>query len=335
MRYTRLLLASVFFVSIGSAPLAAQTSSVMTDLCYDSNDPQDVRLWSASAPGAVGNNPCTDIPFLRVFTPHGLTPAGDVGIIVMPGGGYNQLIDTAEQSPVGEYFANQLGITTFVLYYRLVQANGTYRYPVPMWDAQRAVRLVRTNAAQYGINPGKVGVFGFSAGGHLASTIAIHSDTSFNETPQDSIDSADPRPDFLGLGYPVISMDPNQYASPNSLAHLLSGYTGTELTQLETYLSGQEQVTSTTPPTFLFESWDDAQISSQNSSLFYEALNTANVPSEGHIFQMGMHGDGLAAGQPEEYIWPMLFRNWLVVRGLLTAPWPFEPVIAGRSRYPQ
>lgn len=324
------LLTSIFLVSIHST-LSAQPSSVMTDLCYDATDPQDIRLWATEAPGAVGSNPCYDIPFLRVFTPHSPGPVTEVGIIVMPGGGYNELIDTSEQTPVGEYFASQFGITTFVLYYRLVQANGVYRYPAPMWDAQRAVRLVRANAAQYEINPNMIGVFGFSAGGHLASTIAIHSDTSFGETAQDGTDSTDPQPNFLGLGYPVISMDPNQYASPNSLAHLLSGYTGTDLTQLETYLSGQDQVSSTTPPTFLFESWDDAQISSQNSSLFYEALNTAGVPSEGHIFQKGLHGVGLAIGQPEEYIWPILFRNWLAVRGFLPAP-SNEPVPAGRRQ---
>jgi hypothetical protein len=96
-----------------------------------------------------------------------------------------------------------------------------------------------------------------------------------------------------------------------------------------------QRTASTTLPTFLFESWDDAQISSQNSSLFYEALNTANVPSEGHIFQMGMHGDGLAIGQPQEYIWPVLFGNWLVVRGLLTASRPIEPILASRPGYPQ
>ncbi|MEI9974720.1 MAG: alpha/beta hydrolase [Ignavibacteriota bacterium] len=304
-------------MSIGTSTLFGQASSVKTARCYDPNDPKDIRLWPSDAPGAVGTDPCADIPFLRMFKPDGAAPTTTIGIIVMPGGGYNQLTDKSEQTPVANHFANKLGITTFILYYRLVQANGTYRYPVPMWDAQRAVRLVRANAAQYAIDPTKIGVFGFSAGGHLASTIAIHSDTSFNLTTQDGIDSTDPRPDFLGLGYPVISMDPNQYASPNSLAHLLSGYTGTELTQLETYLSGQEQVTSTTPPTFLFESWDDMQISSQNSSLFYEALNTAKVPAEGHIFQKGLHGDGLAVGQEEEYIWPSLFRNWLIVRGLL------------------
>ena len=315
-----ILLAIVFLTSARMTPLLAQVSSVQTDACYDASDSTDIRLWDDDAPGAVGTNPCTDIPFLQVYTPDGTVSASDIGIIVMPGGGYNQLIDKKEQAPVAKHFANKLGITTFVLYYRLVQANGTYRYPVPMWDAQRAVRLVRSTAAQYGINPSKIGVFGFSAGGHLASTIAIHSDTSFGLAPEDSVDSTNAAPDFLGLGYPVISMDPNQYASPNSLAHLLSGYTGTQLTQLETYLSGQEQVTSATPPTFLFESWDDAQISSQNSSLFYEALNTAKVPSEGHIFRKGLHGDGLAAGQQEEHVWPTLFRNWLVALGLLPEP---------------
>lgn len=310
----------LFLLSIFNSTLFGQSSSVKTDLCYAPNDPRDIRLWASDAPGAVGTDPCADIPFLRVFTPNGESSITDAGIIVMPGGGYNQLIDKAEQAPVARHFANKLGITTFVLYYRLVQANGTYRYPVPMWDAQRAVRLIRANAAQYGIDPSKIGVFGFSAGGHLASTIAIHFDTSFGLTPEDSVDSTDARPDFLGLGYPVISMDPNQYASPNSLAHLLSGYTGTELAQLETYLSGQKQANSTTPPAFLFESWDDMRISSQNSSLFYEALNTAKVPSEAHIFQKGLHGDGLATGQQEEHTWPRLFRKWLVVRGLLPEP---------------
>ncbi len=105
--------------------------------------------------------------------------------------------------------------------------------------------------------------------------MAIHFDTSFGLVAADSIDGTDARPDFLGLGYPVISMDPSQYASPNSLNHLLFGYTGTELAQLEQYLSGQKQVNQTTPPTFLFESEDDKQISSQNSSLFIQSLNAA------------------------------------------------------------
>ena len=268
----------------------------------------------------MGKDPCADIPFLRVIAPHSVSAASGLGVIVIPGGGYNELIDQDEQEPVARYFADQLGATSFLLYYRLVQANGTYRYPVPMWDAQRAIRYVRANAARYGFNPAHLGIFGFSAGGHLASTVAIHFDTSFHLAKQDRVDAVDARPDFLGLGYPVISMDPSQYASPNSLAHLLSGYTGAELATLEQYLSGQKQVTKSTPPTFLFESQDDKQISSQNSTLFAEALNTAGVSSEVHIFAKGAHGDGLALGQQAERAWPTLFHAWLLEQGLLQSP---------------
>jgi len=190
-----------------------------------------------------------------------------------------------------------------------------------------SARYVRFNAAKFLINQSHIGVFGFSAGGHLASTIAIHFDTNFSLPlqVQDSIDQTDARPDFLGLGYPVISMDPNQYASPSSLAHLLYGYTSTELTQLEHYLSGQKQVNSTTPPTFLFESFDDAVVNSQNSSLFYEALVTAHVPSEAHIFQKGTHGAGLATTELYEYVWPELLHNWLSENWLIAAPWRLVP----------
>lgn len=296
-----------------------------TAVCYNANDSRDLRLWEDQAPGATGANPCTDIPFLRVFRPEGPIPATDIGIVVIPGGGYNELIDENEQAPVGQYFADKLGVTTFVLYYRLVQKDGTYRYPVPMWDGQRAIRYIRHNAAQYAINPDHIGVFGFSAGGHLASTIAIHFATNFGLPSQDQIDQTDARPDFLGLGYPVISMNPHQYASSSSLNHLLYGFTGTELVQLENYLSGQKQVSSTTPPTFIFESFDDKVVDSQNSSLFYEALVTAKVPSEAHIFQRGTHGAGLAADEPYEYVWPELFHNWLSERGLIPAPWKLVP----------
>ena len=300
--------------------LKAQPSSVRTAYCFNANDFHDLRLWEEEAPGAVGNNPCIDVPFVRVFRPHDAARATNIGIVVIPGGGYNELTDANEQTPVAQYFADKLGITAFILYYRLVQANGTYRYPVPMWDAQRAIRYVRANAAQYGIDPAHIGVFGFSAGGHLASTISIHFATNFDLPTQDSLDQTDARPDFVGLGYPVISMDPAQYASPASLDHLLHGYSGSERLQLETYLSGQKQVDSKTPPTFLFESYDDKVISSQNSSLYTEALVSAKVPSEAHIFQKGKHGVGLADDEPYEYIWPELFHNWLSEQGLLPAP---------------
>lgn len=192
----------------------------------------------------------------------------DVGIIVMPGGGYNELIDKDEQTPVAEYFAQKFGITTFVLYYRLVQTNGTYRYPFPcgMRNALSGLSARMPQSME-------------SVPSILESSDFLRAAISPQPSPYTSIRLSDCRlkmvwirrtlvPIFMGLGYPVISMDPNQYASQNSLRHLLGGYKGTELTQLEQYLSGQEQANKTTPPAFLFESWDDAVISSQNSSLF-------------------------------------------------------------------
>jgi len=235
----------------------------------------------------------------------------------MPGGGYDRLTDLKEQAPVGEYFSQTLHVTTFVLFYRLVQPDGNYRYPVPMWDGQRALKLVRYRAAQYGVDPNRVGIFGFSAGGHLASTITLHSGTDFDLPEHDAVDAMKARPNFVGLGYPVISMLPDQYASPNSRSHLLYGYEGRNLDRLEHYLSGQLNVTAHTPPVFLFESMDDQKISPQNSVLFSDALRAAGVPSDVHLFAHGVHGAGLATGIPDEEAWPNMFHDWLDKLGYL------------------
>jgi acetyl esterase/lipase len=285
--------------------------------CYDPNDSTEIRLWNNRAPGAVGDDPCRDIPYLKIYPAAPGTSATRTAIIVIPGGGYDRLTDRKEQAPVGAYFSNQLHITTFVLFYRLVQKNGDYRYPIPMWDGQRALKLVRARAAQYGVEPNRIGLFGFSAGGHLASTITLHAGTDFDLSKHDPIDAESARPDFLGLGYPVISMLPMQFASTNSLGHLLYGYDDHELDHLEHYLSGQLNVTPRTPPVFLFESMDDKQISAENSALFSEALRTAQIPADVHLFVHGVHGAGLAVGIPEEEAWPGMFADWLGRLGYL------------------
>jgi acetyl esterase/lipase len=279
--------------------------------CFDPGDRNDIRLWDGTAPGATGSDPCRDIPFLRMFPAAGGQSEASPAIIVMPGGGYDRLSDAKEQTPVGEYFSHQLHAVTFVLYYRLVQTDGTYRYPVPMWDGQRALKLVRYRARQWGVDPNRVMIFGFSAGGHLASTLALHSASDFDLPVHDTVDSTNARPDLLGLGYPVISMDPEQYAAKSSHDHLLYGYRGKELDHLQRYLSGQDNVTPHTPPVFLFESMDDARISPQNSVLFAQALHAANIPVEAKFFQHGVHGAGLATDIPEESAWPGLFQQWL------------------------
>ncbi|MGA2850353.1 MAG: alpha/beta hydrolase [Terracidiphilus sp.] len=286
--------------------------------CFDSSEPSEIRLWEGRAPGAIGDDPCRDIPYLKLYAPRGAgSSVTRTAIIVMPGGGYDRLSDRKEQGPVGEFFSSQLRVTTFVLYYRLVQADGSYRYPVPMWDGQRALKLVRSRAAQFGISPNRIGLFGFSAGGHLAISVTEHSATDFDLPRHDSVDDVGSRPDFLALGYPVVSMIPDQFASTNSLGHLLYGYSGRELDRLEHYLSGQERVTPRMPPVFLFESLDDERISSQNSILFEQALRQEHISAEVHLFHHGVHGAGLAEGVPEESDWPGMFQSWLQRQGYL------------------
>jgi acetyl esterase/lipase len=186
-----------------------------------------------------------------------------------------------------------------------------------MWDGQRALKLIRYRAHEYDIDPNRVGVFGFSAGGHLASTLALRSASDFGLPLHDAVDGMNGRPDFLGLGYPVISMNPAQFAAPSSLSHLLYGYRRHELNHLQNYLSGQENITRHTPPVFLFESIDDQRISPENSVMFAQALHAANIPAEVHFFAHGIHGAGLATDIPEERTWPDLFHLWLARQGFL------------------
>jgi acetyl esterase/lipase len=291
--------------------------SETTATCYNPSDANEFKLWEGSAPGSSGDDPCRDIPFLHLYPAPGASQALRPAILLIPGGGYDRLTDLKEQAPVAGYFSQKLGLTTFVLYYRLVQADGTYRYPVPMWDGQRALKLIRYRAKDFDIDSNRLGIFGFSAGGHLASTLALHSATDFNLPVHDAVDSMNGRPDFLGLGYPVISMIPAQFASRSSRSHLLYGYRGDELEGLENYLSGQHHVARNTPPVFLFESMDDKRISPQNSVIFAQALQAAHMPADVHLFAHGVHGAGLATNIPEEQTWPDLFHQWLVRQGFL------------------
>jgi acetyl esterase/lipase len=296
---------------------ASASNRAQTENCYDPSDPQDGRLWSGRAPGANGDDPCKDIAYLRVFHAPSESPSPRPAIIVIGGGGYDHLTDTKEQAPVAEYFSRTMGLEAFVLYYRLVQPDGTYRYPVPMWDGQLAIKLIRSRAIQMNIDPARVAVFGFSAGGHLASTLALHPASDFHLPSHDSVDSQIARPDLLGLGYPVISMDPTDVPPSGSYRNLLRGFEGAQLQYLETYLSGEKNVTDHTPPIFLFESMDDARISPQNSVLFATALRNKSISAEIHLFPHGEHGAGLAQGIPGEQEWPEMYHRWLKAQGFL------------------
>jgi acetyl esterase/lipase len=277
--------------------------------CYNPSDPNQIRLWPNRAPGAVGDDPCRDIPFLQIFPAQSRGPAPT--LLLIPGGGYDHLTDAKEQLPVAQYFSQTLHVTTALLIYRLVQPDGTYRYPVPMWDGQRALKLLHARAAQLHLDPERIGLFGFSAGGHLAATLALHSGTDFGLPEHDAIDSLPAHPALLGLGYAVLSMDPAAVPPSGSYRNLLKGYTGRDLDHLQHYLSAEQNIAPRTPPVFLFESQDDARISPQNSVLFVDALHRAGLPVDAHIFPHGVHGSGLSEGIPGEDEWPELFHHWL------------------------
>ncbi len=216
---------------------------------------------------------------------------------------------TYEGLDVGDWLGS-LGITAFVLKYRM---HGTgHMHPVPMMDGQRAIRTVRARAAEWKIDPSRVGALGFSAGGHLASTLGTHFDQG-DPTSADPIERVSSRPDFLILCYPVISLiAPTTHRG--SRENLLGKSPDPKLLHS---LSNETQVTPQTPPTFIFQTSEDTAVPAENAVSFYLALHKAGVPVEMHIFQNGPHGVGLAKTIPGTNQWPQLCREWLKVRGLL------------------
>lgn len=306
---------SLFVLMLGQDACAAGRrvpGSEAPGHCYVPGDRLDIRLWEGPAPGAVGDDPCRDIPHLRIYPAAAAAGNGDsAAIVLLPGGGYDRLTNEKEQAPVAQYFSRTLNITTFVLYYRLVQADGTYRYPVPMWDGQRALRLIRHRARELHIDADRLGVFGFSAGGHLASMLALRAQDSFGLPPADAIDAVSSDVAMLGLGYPVLSMELAAHGKSQSRSHLLRGYGGAQLQQLERELSAQYLVSARTPPVFLFVSMDDQRIDPANSVLLADALKAAGATADIHLFAHGAHGVGLATTMAEEQVWPALFGAWL------------------------
>ena len=263
-------------------------------------------LWPHGAPGAQGTQP-EDIPTLTVYLPD---PGKAVGtaVVVCPGGGYVHLAMEKEGSDIAEWL-NSIGIAAFVLKYRL---GPRYHHPIEMWDGQRALRYVRYHAKEYGINSNRIGIWGFSAGGHLASTVGTHFDNGKPHAP-DPIDRVSCRPDFMVLAYPVVTMLP-PYVHKGSRRALLGDHPDPRLVR---YLSNELQVTPETPPTFLFSTDADTTVPCENSIQFFLALRQNHVPAEMHIFEPGPHGVGLAPTRAALSIWPTLLANWFLTRGLL------------------
>ena len=265
--------------------------------------PSTILLWPSGAPGAQGTAP-TDKPTLTVYLP-AQNPT-HTGIVICPGGGYQMLAIDKEGTKIAQWL-NARGVAAFVLTYRL---GPRYHHPVELMDAQRAIRYVRSHAAEDGLDTNHIGIWGFSAGGHLASTAGTHFDAG-NTEATDPIERVSSRPDFMVLAYPVISMETG--ITHIGSMHNLLGEQPNPMLQNE--LSNELQVTPQTPPTFLFSTTNDETVKVMNSVLFYEALLRAGVPAEMHIFEQGHHGSGLGEGNPQLNLWPVLLQNWLHLHG--------------------
>jgi acetyl esterase/lipase len=269
-------------------------------------DGQVLQLWPGPAPGALGAE-ASDIPAITVFLPRTIA-ANTPAMIVCPGGGYVSLAINHEGRQVASHL-NSLGIAAFVLRSRL---GPRYHHPTELGDAQRAIRLVRAHAAEWRLDPARIGIIGFSAGGHLAMSASTRFDAG-NSGAADSVDRANSRPDFTVLGYPVISMT-EAWTHQGSKNNLLGANPDVELARS---LSGELSVTKETPPTFLFHTNTDPVVPAENSVYYYLALRKAGVPAEMHIFEKGPHGVGLANDDAALSEWSKLLANWLRVHGIV------------------
>jgi acetyl esterase/lipase len=303
-----------FFLLVGSALFAATAFAETPSCATPGTDNaflgiQTVRLWPGPAPEAKGAT-CNDIPALTIFEPRQGSANGSA-VIILPGGAYTHLAGDLEGREVADWFTAR-GFRAFILSYRL--ASSGYLLPVPLIDARRAIQTIRGRAQDYHIDPNRIVVIGFSAGGHLAAlsgTLFVPGDPNAD----DPIARASSRPDYLVLGYPWIGA-----ISPDT-SHLSYCKVANVMDQCEalrkTY-SPDLLVTKDTPPTFIYHTFTDQTVPVEQPLRFYDALVKAGVPSELHIFANGPHGTGLGKGDEALDQWPNLLENWLRAQGLLT-----------------
>ena len=274
---------------------------------------QTIRLWPGDAPeakGKAGGNP----PRRPISEPH-RGPANGSAVVILPGGAYAHLAANLEGRQVADWFTAR-GFRAFVLSYRL--ASHGYLLPVPLLDARRAVQLVRARARDYQIDPNRIVIIGFSAGGHLAA-LASTQFVAGKPEAEDTIERVSSRPDFLVLGYPwigAISLD-TSHLSYCKLFNVMD-----KCEALRTAYSPDLFVSKDTPPTFWYHTFNDKTVPVEQGLRFYAALVKAGVPAEAHIFANGPHGTGLGKGDAVLDQWPILLEIWLRAQGLLTAEKP-------------
>ncbi|MGA3045143.1 MAG: alpha/beta hydrolase [Terracidiphilus sp.] len=263
-------------------------------------------LWQSGAPGAVGEED-QDKPHLEIFGASGSGP--HTAVIVCPGGGYTALAYDKEGTRIAEWL-NLRGITAFILTYRLAPR---YRYPAPILDGYRAVRWVRGNAQRFSIDPNRIGMWGFSAGGHLVGIVGTHFDDG-NPQAADPIDRLSDRPDFVISSYGGLTLQPG-VAKPDAMGPLLGEHVTAEVIH---DMSPDKHVTARTPPYFLYATTTDEKVPPLSSVVFYTALVRAGVSAEIHIFGEGPHGTALGQSYPALSVWPNLLENWMKVNGWIS-----------------
>ena len=273
-----------------------------------------VVLWPDGAPGALGTKDI-DEPKLYIF-PAKVAPtertalrSPRTGVIVMPGGAYRTLMMEKEGASVARWLS-QRGVDAFVLQYRL---GPKYHFPAPMLDGARAVRYVRSHAGELGVAPNKIGVWGFSAGGHLAGWLAtVHDDG--NPKAADPVDRVSDRPDFAILSYARLSMDPS-IPRPTNLEALIGDHPSVQTLDM---ISIDRHVNRGTSPSFIFSTSADEVVNSLNATAYYNALKRLSIPAELHIFERGAHGVGLGLNLqhlPELSELTVLVENWMQTHG--------------------
>jgi acetyl esterase/lipase len=270
---------------------------------------QTLRLWPGDAPQAKGKE-CEDIPTLTVLDPQPGHESGSA-VVVLPGGAYLGLAANLEGRQVADWFTAR-GFRAFILQYRL--SSHGYLLPVPLLDAQRAVQTVRARAADYQIDPNRIVIIGFSAGGHLAALAS----TQFVEgkpDAEDPIERVSSRPDYTVLGYPWIGAIS---ADTSHLSYCKLFKVMDRCEELRKAYSPDLFVSKQTPPTFWFHTFNDETVPVEQGLRYYEALVKAGVPAEAHIFASGRHGVGLGKADAALDQWPNLLEIWLRAQGLLT-----------------
>lgn len=257
---------------------------------------KQIFLWPEGAPYAAGDSD-EDCP---AITPYLVEGDNRPAVIICPGGGYGMRANH-EGEPIAQWL-NGLGISAFVLRYRVAP----YQYPCALLDVQRAIRRIRHEAKQFRIQSDKIGVLGFSAGGHLAANAGTSYDSG-NKTADDAIERQSCRPDLLVLCYPVITLE-NPFTHAGSRENLLGKEH--EWSRVE-QLSNERNVTKDTPPTFLWHTSDDSGVPVENSLMFAAALSKHNVPFDLHVYTKGRHGLGLAEDEQHTNGWPGECASWL------------------------